>query len=103
MAIESVGRQLLLGLARFGVLGLAIAVIQLILLRGLDPRIFILFGLPPVFAAIFASKSPDRITRCLAWGFLGALGAGVIIAHLPWLFPRPGGWARGWIRSRIGR
>lgn len=74
-----------------GIVALGIAVVFLVLLRGLDPRIFLLFGLPPLFAALHTAPQFSPRTRGVAWTFLGALGLGSVIAFESQVFPNLGG------------
>ena len=81
-------------LAYHGAVAPLVPVAALIILRGLDPRIILLFGLPPTFAALYTSVRFSQATRSIAWAFLGMIGLGSIVAHVPSLFPKLGGVAR---------
>ena len=89
MAFERLVRHL----AWHGVLALSVAVAYLVLLRGLELRIILLFGLPPTYAAFFTSARFSRGTRRVAWAFLAAVGVGALVAHFPTLFPKLRGFA----------
>jgi Na+-driven multidrug efflux pump len=81
-------------MAMHGIVALLVAVAALILLRGVDARIVLLFGLPPTLAALYTGARSSRGTRRIAWAFLGAIGLGSLIAPLPQLFPKLGGFAQ---------
>jgi hypothetical protein len=74
-----------------GVVAIIIAVVALILLRGLNLGTILLFGFPPAFAALHIGAGFSWPTRLVAWAFLGMIGLGDIVAHVPRLFPRLGG------------
>jgi hypothetical protein len=88
-AVERLFRHL----AWHGLFALAVAVGYLVLLRGLEPGIILLFGLPPTFAALFTSARYSPATRRIAWSFLGAVGLGALVAPLPTFFPNLRGFA----------
>ena len=75
-------------------MALLVAVAHLILLRGLDVRIILLFGLPPAFAALSTTRDATKGQRRLAWSFLAAIGIGATISRFPALFPKLGA---GWV------
>jgi hypothetical protein len=78
-------------LALHGSIALIIAVLSLVFLRGLGIGIILLFGLPPLMAAVSTGRKVSKSSRGVAWTFLAALGIGAFIAHIPRLFPRLGG------------
>ena len=78
-------------LSGHGLVALLIAIAALIVLRGFDPRIILLFGFPPTFAALHTSAKFSRATRWVAWAFLGMVGLGSFVAHFPAMFPKLGG------------
>jgi hypothetical protein len=78
-------------LAHHGVVALVVAVGSLVLLRGLDLGMILLFGLPPVVAGLFTRPRFSRGTRGVAWSFLGAVGIGAVLAQFPQLLPHLGG------------
>ena len=71
-----------------GLGALAFAVVQLLWLRGLDIRIFLLFGAPPFLAVMILRRGETAAGRRLAAAFLIAIGVGGIVAHVPALFPK---------------
>jgi hypothetical protein len=75
-------------LAWHGVGALAVAVAYLVLLRGLELRIIVMFGIPPTCAVLFTAARFPRATRRVAWAFLTAVGIGALVAPFPILFPR---------------
>jgi hypothetical protein len=89
---KSFSQDIVHQLAWHGVLALAVAVAFLVMLRGLKPGIILLFGVPPIVAAIItgAERASPR-TRLVAWIFLAAVGVGSGIAHFPQVFPKLGG------------
>jgi hypothetical protein len=79
--------QVLRHMAWRGIVALIIPVYSLILLRGLDPRIILLFGLPPLLAVLSTKACFSQATRRVAWTFLGAIALGALIARHVQLFP----------------
>ena len=70
-----------------GFLGLALAVGQLVWLRGLAIGTLLSFGLPPFLAAVIACRGRTVFARRLAATFLVLIGVGDIVAHIPTVFP----------------
>ena len=74
-----------------GLVALMIAVGSLLLARGLNPFIVIVWILPPALA-VFWIRSPNTANvRWIATSFLTLIGMGVIVAPIPALFPKLGG------------
>jgi hypothetical protein len=88
---EQIASKMTRSLAHSGLKALAVAVVLLLLLRGLDIRILLLYGLPPLFAVFFTDDGHSWGTRKAAWWFLAAIGVGSALAHWPQVFPRLGG------------
>ncbi len=74
-------------LAWSGISAHVVAALSLLLLRGLDWRTFILFGVPPCFAAARTGLAATRGERRVAWAFLAAIGVGAIVSKFPQLLP----------------
>ncbi len=81
-------------LAWSGISALVVAALSLVLLRGLDWRTFILFGVPPCFAAARTGLAATRGERRVAWAFLAAIGVGAIVSKFPQLLPNLKGFDR---------
>jgi len=77
-----------------GLVALLLAVAQLVLLRGLNPAILLLFGLPPLMAFVAVRHSPRKTTRVVGALFLALIALGAIIAHIPAILPKMGGFDR---------
>src|SRR5688572_24773332 len=69
-------------------LGLLVAVIHIVLLRGANIGILVVFGLPMLFAFTCLHKSADNGARRIAFAFLLLIAIGGMIAPIPWIFPR---------------
>src|SRR6266851_3955007 len=87
-------QRILRHLAGHGIIVLMVAVAFLVLLRGLNVGIILLFVLPPLFAMLHTRPTFSAATRWVAWAFLGAVGLGSLIAPFPQLFPKLGGVAQ---------
>jgi hypothetical protein len=87
----SLGEHILRHVRRHGLAALFVSAWSLALLRGLDLRIVLLFGLPPVFAGLHTGSNSSRATRRVAWAFLVLVSLGYVVAHVPQLFPNLGG------------
>jgi tetratricopeptide (TPR) repeat protein len=87
---SNVARAFVRHLAFHGVVALIVAATILFVLSGLDPRVVVLFAVPPAFAAVFI-RAGSATQRTIAWAFLAMIGIGSVIAHLPMLFPNLGG------------
>ncbi len=90
------GRHLLSDLAWHGLLTMVVPVATLVSLVGVDLRILLLWVIPPVMAAIYAQFSNKHSERIAAWTFLALLGLGSLLAHVPSIFPKLGGFAKGY-------
>ena len=66
-------------------------VAQLVVIRGFDIRQVLLFGVPVAVSLLFASREPATRGTVLARLFLSLIGLGLIVAKVPWLFPKLGG------------
>lgn len=73
-----------------GIIAMLIAGYYLVELRGVEARQFFLFGIPPLVAVLFTRHGKSVTTRSMAWGFLGMVGVGSLIAPTPALFPNLG-------------
>ena len=67
---------------------------QLAVIRGFDIRQVLLFGVPVLLALLIASQEAATRGRILARLFLSLIGLGLIIAKVPWIFPKLGGMDR---------
>jgi len=77
-----------------GLIALLLAVIQLVLLRGLNPAVLVLFGFPPLMAFAAVRHSPHKATRAIGASFLALIALGAVIAHIPAVLPKMGGFDR---------
>lgn len=66
-------------------------VVLLIAVRGFDVRQLLLFVVPVLLALLMSSKQPPTRGTALAKVFLSFLAFGLLVAKLPWLFPKLGG------------
>ncbi len=66
-------------LVQNGIIALFIAVASLARLKGLTIGTVIVFGLPPLYAALCTRARFSRKTRLVAWSFLCAIGVGAIV------------------------
>jgi hypothetical protein len=64
---------------------------QLAVIRGFDIRQVLLFGVPVLLALAVASQEATTRGRLLARLFLVLIGLGLVIAKIPWVFPKLGG------------
>ena len=70
-------------------------VLQLVVIRGFDIRAMLLFCGPVVVALFLTAREPATRGAVLARVFLSLIGLGLVVAKVPWLFPRLGGMAAG--------
>ena len=68
-----------------------LAVLQLLLLRGLSIGAMLLFLFPPTAAFLFHAYADRKGSRVVASVFLTLIGIGVTVARVDWLFPEMGG------------
>ncbi|HEV3237020.1 MAG TPA: hypothetical protein VGZ25_08530, partial [Gemmataceae bacterium] len=90
---KNYGLLLLRHLSTHGLIALLVAVVSLVLLRGLSLGLVLMFGLPPTVAAFLTQANVSRAGRWIAWSFLAMVGLGSIVARVQPLFPKLGGFA----------
>ena len=64
---------------------------QLVVIRGFDVRQVLLFGVPVFLGLGIARQEAATRGRLLARLFLALIGLGLLIAKIPWVFPKLGG------------
>jgi len=69
-------------------LGLLIAVIHLVSLRGASIAVLLLFGFPMLYAITYLHRSSDKGARRIAFAFLLFIVVGGLIAPVPSIFPK---------------
>ena len=80
---------------RWVIQALLVAVLQLILLRGVSGGLVALFLVPPLLALAACQSPAGTIRRRLGTAFLVLVGIGVAVSRLPALLPGLGGVDRG--------
>ena len=68
---------------RHGFAALLVAVVHLILLRGVDLRVLVLFVVPPLVAFAALERSASKGLRRLALGFLLCVALGAVVVTQP--------------------
>ena len=68
-----------------------VIVAHLVILRGLEFRLILLFVLPVIAAVAVAQQDPATRSSRIAKIFLLLTSIGMIVAEVPWLFPQLGG------------
>jgi len=83
------------GLARHtiyeGVVALLVAVVHLILLRGVSVGLLLLFVVPPLAAFLLLHRTTAKGARRLALAFLLLVALGALVAPFPAILPKLGG------------
>lgn len=73
-----------------GLIAVCVALLHLLMLRGIEWRALLLFGLPPLMAFLFLHSNQIGARR-LALGFLLLIAVGACFAPFPGVLPKLGG------------
>ncbi len=80
---------------RDGVVALFVAVGRLVLLRGVDARVLLLFIVPPLVAFLILQRATTNGSRRVAMAFLVLVAVGALIEPFPAILPNLGGIDQG--------